>query len=48
MFWLVNVLGQKIDVFVVEVLKVDVLELEQIRHPQKSLISQSNFYVCIG
>jgi hypothetical protein len=34
MFWSVNVLGQKLDVFVVDVLKVDVSELVQMGRPE--------------
>jgi hypothetical protein len=30
MFWPVDVLGQKVDVFVVDVLKVDVIEIVQL------------------
>jgi hypothetical protein len=30
MFWPVDVLGQKVDVFVVDVLKIDVIEIVQL------------------
>jgi hypothetical protein len=43
MFWPVDVLGQKVDVFVVDVLKIDVIEIVQLGWPDISNLLKKGF-----